>query len=370
MSGLLLKNVCKTYPGGHQVIRDFNLEVKDGEFLILAGPEGCGKSTLLRMIAGLEDISAGFLMIDGKDMTGVEPRDRNLAMLFRNSVLYPEMNVFENLAFALRLEKTPASEIDRRVSEMAELLALTGILQKLPQELTKEEKLQVLLGRTLIRRPGILLVDSSLAGFDAKTQEQLRRKFLEICKKWHMTVICAMDSREAAVLLDARMIVLNDGAVCQDGMAPALFEKPRNLLVAEYLNYPNLNLLPAMVVSDDKQVGLTVSGGRLFLPDEKGEKLVSKGWIGREVILGIRPSDLRDAEEKRGQINTFSAVFEEAEPFGNENRWLLRFLAEETEGTLLTDQEPHWETGAELTLEADMGRALIFDKETELNMEI
>ena len=189
MSGLVLRNINKTFPGDQQAIRDFNLEVKDREFLILVGPTACGKSTLLRMIGGLEEITSGSLIIDGTDMTDADPKERNVAMLFKNSVLYPGMSVEDNLTFSLRMTKMPAAEIAKRVDETVGILKIDGILEKMPEELSAADTYRVLLGRALMRRPGILLLDRTIAEADPDVQELMRKEFANINRELGITVI-------------------------------------------------------------------------------------------------------------------------------------------------------------------------------------
>ena len=195
MSGLVLRNINKTFPGDQQAIRDFNLEVKDREFLILVGPTACGKSTLLRMIGGLEEITSGSLIIDGTDMTDADPKERNVAMLFKNSVLYPGMSVEDNLTFSLRMTKLPAAEIAKRVDETVGILKIDGILEKMPEELSAADTYRVLLGRALMRRPGILLLDRTIAEADPDVQELMRKEFANINRELGITVIYATDNQ-------------------------------------------------------------------------------------------------------------------------------------------------------------------------------
>lgn len=229
--GISIKNVNKIYPGGQQSVKDFSLEIRDREFLILVGPAGCGKSALLRMIGGLDEISSGSLFIDGKDMTDADPKDRNIAMLFKNSVLYPGMTVEDNLSFALRMGKMAQEEIDRRIREISGYLKLSDILDKKPEELTGEETYRALLGRAMMRRPGILLLDSTIADLEESLQKVMRKEFKDIHKKMDMTVIYVTDNQETALALGTRMVVMNEGSICQDGTPEELAAHPANCFV-------------------------------------------------------------------------------------------------------------------------------------------
>ena len=217
MPGLELKNISKSYQNGRKVIRDFSLVVEGGEFVILAGPEGCGKTTLLRMIAGLEEITSGTLMIDGEDMTHAEPRERKLAMLFQNGVLYPGMSVEENLTFALSMQRLSQSEIDERLKETVSLLSLESILSSMPDQLTKAETYRALLGRALIRRPEILLLDRAMSGAEEEFAGGMLKEFRQIHEQTGITVIYATDREDTVRMPGTRLVVMNEGMICQEG---------------------------------------------------------------------------------------------------------------------------------------------------------
>lgn len=367
MSGLLLKNVSKIYPGGQQAVKDFNLEIRERDFLILAGPAGCGKSTLLRMIAGLEEISSGSLFIDGKDMTDADPKERNIAMLFKNSILYPDMNVLDNLSFALRMGKMIQGEIDRRVEETAGFLNLGGILKKMPEELTKEETYRVLLGRALMRRPGILLLDSTIADLEESLQAVLRQEFLDTYNRMNMTVIYVTDNQETARTLGTRMIVMKDGAISQEGTPKELAEHPANRFVAEAMGHPFMNFFTVSVFGKENRVGLEGKSGRLFLPEKQGMALARGAYFGREVILGIRADAIHLVTGKEAEGD---GVFE-AQFLGMESckkSQAVRFLLDDTEGLCLTDQVPSCSAGGSLKLSFDADKLYLFDRETEKNI--
>lgn len=374
MAGLILRNLNKIYPGGQQAIRDFDLEVKNREFLILAGPEGCGKSTLLRMIAGLEEINAGTLLIDGQDMTTAEPKDRNIAMLFKNSVLYPAMNVTENLTFALRMAKCPQAEIDKRVAETAESLELSGLLEKMPEELSMVDTYRVLLGRAIMRRPGILLLDSTIADLEQDVQVQMRREFSNINKKMGITVIYVTENQETAMALGSRMVVMHDGVISQVDTPRNLYEKPANRFVAGFVGRPSMNIFPAAVSEAKDQVCLTFEGGSVALPEEKGTVLREAGAVGKEVFLGIRPDGLRmiengkkAAEKKESKkkaeppvpTGTLTGDFAGMEEVGKNRYVRIRVGENEYLGTADQAEEGY------VTLALDASKVYVFDKTTE-----
>lgn len=361
MSGLLLKNVNKIYPGGQQAIRDFNLEISDHELLVLSGPDGCGKSTLLRMIAGLEEITSGSLFIDGVDVTNAEPRRRNVAMIFRNSVLYPNMTVAENLSFALRMAKVGQAEIDKRICETAGFLKIENILQKLPEELNALQTFQVLLGRALMRRPGLLLMDSTIADFDEELQEVLRQEFLNIHKKMDMTVIYVTENQKSAMTLGSRMVVMNDGEICQEDTPENLFRYPCSSFVAGVVGYPPMNFFVATVYKNGDRAGLAFKKEKVLLSEEKGTALIEGGYLNKEVLVGVRADALAVVEGRKkgveGTINVKSQGMDEIY-----SKKVLRFLMDETEGICLGDEIPE---GENVVLAVDMDRIQIFDRETE-----
>ena len=363
MSGLVLKNVNKIYPSGQQAVKDFNLEIENREFLILTGPTGCGKSTLLRMIAGLEEISSGSLFIGGKDMTDSEPRDRNIAMVFKNSILYPEMSVLDNLSFALRMGKMAQNEIDERVKEAAGFLNLDSILEQMPAELTKEETYRVLLGRALVRRPAILLLDSIIADLEEELQVVLRRELLETYRKMDMTVIYATDNQGTAGTLATRMIVMEDGMICQDDTYENLVKNPVNRFVAGVVGRVPMNFFPATVLRQENQVGLKLKSGQILLPGEAGKALIDGAYHGKEVVVGVRADGLHLEENVPGNSNGVLTVTFQG-MVGGKTETALKFLENETEGLCLVSQAPDCEAGGKIKLSVDAKGLYLFDRET------
>lgn len=364
MSGLILKNINKIYPGGRQAIRDFNLEMKDGGILVLSGPDGCGKSTLLRMIAGLEEITSGTLYINGENMTHAEPRERNVAMIFRNSVLYPHLTVLENLTFALRMNKMVQSEIDKRTEEITEILNLSKILAKMPDELNPIEVYQVLLGRALIRKPNLLLMDSTIADLDENVQEEIRRKFVMIQKKLNLMVIYVTENQKSAMTVGNRMIIMNDGEICQDDTPQNLFLHPATSYVAGVVGYPPMNFFIANVYEDNGRAGLSFKKGKVLLPEEKGKVLLEKGYLKKEVLVGVRADALSVlAGKKRGEEGTLTCKVQGTEILYS--RPMLRFSMDETQGVCLSEQMPAGGEGSTVILAVDAEKIQIFNRETD-----
>lgn len=364
MAGLLLKNINKIYPGGQQAIKDFNLEIKDHELLILSGPDGCGKSTLLRMIAGLEEITSGSLYIDGENVTTAEPRERSVAMIFRNSVLYPHMSVLENLTFSLRMAKVAQKEIDERVAETASILNLSGILDKLPEELNTYQTYQTLMGRALMRRPKVLLMDSTLADLDEEIQEVIRQQFLNIHKKMGMTVIYVTENQKSALALGSRMIVMSDGEICQDDTPENLLKHPKTGYVAGVVGYPPMNFFAANVYEESGKAGLAVKKSKILLPDEKGKELLERGYVKKEVLVGVRADALHvvSGKKKGGDGELTCKVLGMEQMY---SRPMLRFMMEEASGICMEDEMPAGGEGSSMVLSVDVDKIQIFDRETD-----
>ena len=359
MSGLTLKNINKTFPGDQQAIRDFNLEVKDREFLILVGPTACGKSTLLRMIGGLEEITSGSLIIDGTDMTDADPKERNVAMLFKNSVLYPGMSVEDNLTFSLRMTKMPAAEIARRVDETAGILKIDGILEKMPEELSAADTYRVLLGRALMRRPGILLLDRTIAEADPDVQELMRKEFANINRELGITVIYATDDQKTAMALGTRMIVMNEGEICQEDSAQNIYDHPESLFVAGFFGTPRMDLSIAKVLEENGNIILKFASGKIRLSGEKAELLKKLGYVGKEVFTGVRPEKIVPAEDGKGEITGDILGSEEIE-----DATYIRFCVGENE-FLAKASDGEKPSGKKMSFAVSGDDVYLFDKETE-----
>ncbi|RGE06980.1 ABC transporter ATP-binding protein [Clostridium sp. AM34-11AC] len=359
MSGLVLRNINKTFPGDQQAIRDFNLEVKDREFLILVGPTACGKSTLLRMIGGLEEITSGSLMIDGMDMTDADPKERNVAMLFKNSVLYPGMSVEDNLTFSLRMAKMPAAEIARRVDETVGILKIEGILEKMPEELSAADTYRVLLGRALMRRPGILLLDRTIAEADPDVQELMRKEFANINRELGITVIYATDNQKTAMALGTRTIVMNEGEICQEDSAQNIYDHPESLFVAGFFGTPRMDLSIARVLEENGNIVLEFASGKIRLSGEKAEQLKKLDYVGKEVFTGVRPEKIVPAKDGKGEITGEILGSEEIE-----DATYIRFRVGENE-FLAKASDGEKPSGKKMSFAISGDDVYLFDKETE-----
>ena len=295
MAGLSLKNVCKVYPNGFEAVKNFNLEIEDKEFIIFVGPSGCGKTTTLRMIAGLEEISSGELKIGDKVVNDVEPKDRDIAMVFQNYALYPHMTVYDNMAFGLKLRKVPKAEIDKMVKEAAKILDLTPLLDRKPKALSGGQRQRVAMGRAIVRNPKVFLMDEPLSNLDAKLRVQMRIEIAKLHQKLGTTIIYVTHDQTEAMTLGTRIVVMKDGVIQQVDSPQNLYDKPQNLFVAGFMGSPQMNFLDATVKVNGDVACLEVAGKSIELPAEKSKKVIAGGYDGKTVVMGIRPEDVADA---------------------------------------------------------------------------
>ncbi|MBX6768240.1 MAG: sn-glycerol-3-phosphate ABC transporter ATP-binding protein UgpC, partial [Actinomadura rubrobrunea] len=315
MAEITLKNIVKRYGDGYPAVNDVSLEIKDGEFMILVGPSGCGKSTLLRMIVGLEDITSGELRIGGKVVNKVAPRERNLAMVFQNYALYPHLTVFENIAFPLRLAKTPEDEVRRRVKETAELLELTDHLDRKPANLSGGQRQRVAMGRAIVREADAFLFDEPLSNLDAKLRGQMRTEISRLQRRLGVTTVYVTHDQTEAMTLGDRVAVLRKGVLQQVGSPRELYEQPTNLFVAGFIGSPSMNFLPATV---DGTV-LDTPLGRFDMRDRRKAEAVGDRTV---VLVGIRPEHFEDAslvgDDRRERGAVVKARVDVTEWLGNE----------------------------------------------------
>ena len=296
MASLSLKHIYKIYPNGFEAVKDFNLEVEDREFIIFVGPSGCGKSTTLRMIAGLEDISDGEFMIDGKIMNDVEPKDRDIAMVFQNYALYPHMSVQDNMAFGLKLRKVPKHEIQKKVKDAAHVLDLEELLERKPAALSGGQRQRVAMGRAIVREPKVFLMDEPLSNLDAKLRVQMRAEIASLHQRLGATIIYVTHDQTEAMTLGTRIVVMKDGIIQQVASPRELYNNPTNLFVAGFIGSPQMNFVNADCVAEGEDVYLEFDRFRIKLPARKAKVLLEKGYAGKRVVMGIRPEDIYDSE--------------------------------------------------------------------------
>ena len=364
MSSISLKNITKIYPNGFQAVKDFNLDIEDKEFIIFVGPSGCGKSTTLRMIAGLEEISGGELIIDGKLMNDVEPKDRDIAMVFQNYALYPHMTVYDNMAFGLKLRKVPKDEIDKMVKEAAKILDLTQLLDRKPKALSGGQRQRVAMGRAIVRNPKVFLMDEPLSNLDAKLRVQMRIEIAKLHQRLGTTIIYVTHDQTEAMTLGTRIVVMKDGVIQQVDTPQNLYEKPQNLFVAGFMGSPQMNFLDAVVRINGTAVTLEVAGQSIPLPPAKAKKLIDGGYNGKTVVMGIRPEDVYDSEMFIETAKcVFSSTIKVYELLGAEV--FLYFDLGEFPMTARVDPRSNARPGDTVRFAFDVEKIHVFDKETE-----
>ena len=292
MASLSLKNIYKKYPGGVVAVSDFNLEIKDKEFIIMVGPSGCGKSTTLRMIAGLEEISDGELWIGDRLVNEVAPKDRDIAMVFQNYALYPHMTVYDNMAFSLKLRHTPKAEIDKKVKEAAEILDITQYLGRKPKALSGGQRQRVAIGRAIVRDPQVMLMDEPLSNLDAKLRNQMRAEIIRLRERINTTFIYVTHDQVEAMTLGDRIVIMKDGFIQQIGTPQEVFNHPYNLFVAGFIGSPQMNFFDASLVKVDGKYAVKLGEHVVALSEDKQAKLAANEVAEQEVTLGLRPEHL------------------------------------------------------------------------------
>lgn len=296
MASISFKDIKKIYPNGITAVRNFNLEIEDKEFIIFVGPSGCGKSTALRMVAGLEEVSSGAMFIDDKFVNELEPIERDVAMIFQNYALYPHMSVYDNLAYGLRMKKLSNREIEERVLKVADILDISDLLQWKPDVLSGGQRQRVAMGRALVRRPKVLLMDEPLSNLDAMLRQQMRAEIARIHRELQTTVIYVTHDQVDAMSLGNRIVVMKDGHIQQVDTPLNLYIKPKNKFVAGFIGTPSMNFVEAEVVNMDEGIGLVISEYRMLLPKNKGKVLEDSGYLNKNITIGIRPEDLHDQQ--------------------------------------------------------------------------
>ena len=295
MAEVVLDKVSKIYPNGFQAVTDLDLQINDGEFLVLVGPSGCGKSTALRMIAGLEDISGGELKIGDRVVNEVGPKDRDIAMVFQNYALYPHMSVYDNISFALKLAKTPKDEIDRRVREASAILELDDQLDRKPGQLSGGQRQRVAMGRAIVRQPSAFLMDEPLSNLDAKLRVQMRAEIAKLQRDLGVTTFYVTHDQVEAMTMGDRVAVIKDGFLQQVDSPQNLYDYPENVFVAAFIGSPSMNLYEGTLAEHS----ITIGSHTLSLDDSVFESHSAlRGYTGRQVIVGIRPEDMEDAAVK------------------------------------------------------------------------
>ena len=375
MSEIALRNVCKQFDSEHYGVKDFNLDIHDKEFVIFVGPSGCGKSTTLRIIAGLEEITDGELWIDGEFSNYLEPKERGMSMVFQNYALYPNMTVYGNMAYALKIRKLPKDEIDRKVHEVAKILEIEQLLDRKPAALSGGQKQRVAIGSAIIRKPKAFLMDEPLSNLDAKLRAQMRVELVKLHKRLDTTIIYVTHDQTEAMTLGTKIVVMKDGLIQQVGAPQSIYDNPVNLFVAGFLGSPSMNFFRCTVKAEENnRTALLLDDAKtvkkVYLDGTRGKQIADR-YNGRHVILGIRPEDIYElAEAKKLGIENESVDVDEPvvnrEMLGAE---VILYFDEQGK-TLAVRLSPENQTqvGEKVSLYFDMEKAHVFDPETEDNI--
>ncbi len=372
MASVKLTNVKKVYDNNVVAVHDFNLDIKDKEFVVFVGPSGCGKSTTLRMVAGLEEISDGTVEIDGEVVNDLQPKDRNIAMVFQNYALYPHMTVYDNIAFSLRLKKVPEDVIYAKVTNAAEILGITQYLMRKPRALSGGQRQRVAIGRAMVRDSKVFLMDEPLSNLDAKLRNQMRAEIILLRQKLDTTFIYVTHDQTEAMTLGDRIVIMKDGYIMQVGSPMEVFEHPYNLFVAEFIGAPKMNVLKTNLIKEGDRYFVTPCGAKLEVTGEKAKLLAEKGVNSREILLGARPEHIVLADGPAD--NAIACKLEVNEMMGSElhlhvfsedgARWIVRVPTID----LSQEQRQNLANGATLYITFE-GKAMhFFDPETEKNL--
>ena len=375
MSEIALRNVCKQFDSEHYGVKDFNLDIHDKEFVIFVGPSGCGKSTTLRIIAGLEEITDGELWIDGELSNYLEPKERGMSMVFQNYALYPNMTVYRNMAYALKIRKLPKDEIDRKVHEVAKILEIEQLLDRRPAALSGGQKQRVAIGSAIIRKPKAFLMDEPLSNLDAKLRAQMRVELVKLHKQLDTTIIYVTHDQTEAMTLGTKIVVMKDGLIQQVGAPQSIYDNPVNLFVAGFLGSPSMNFFQCTVKAEENnRTALLLDDAKtvkkVYLDGTRGKQIADR-YNGRHVILGIRPEDIYELDEAK-KLGIENDSVDVDEPVVNREMLGAEVILyfDEQGKTLAVRLSPENQTqvGEKVSLYFDMEKAHVFDPETEENI--
>ncbi len=363
MAGVSLRRIVKRF-GDNEVVHEIDLEIEHNEFIVLVGPSGCGKSTILRMIAGLEDITAGEIAIDNRVINEFAPKDRDIAMVFQDYALYPHLNVFRNMSFGLEMKKLPAAEIKKRVHDAANILSISELLDRKPKHLSGGQRQRVAMGRAIVRDPNVFLFDEPLSNLDAKLRTQMRTEIKKLHRTVATTIIYVTHDQVEAMTLADRIVVLRNGAIEQVGKPEEVYNQPRTIFVAGFIGAPTMNFIPSHLVRKDHRLVLELEDGILLsVPDDRTDDYMP--YCDHDVIFGLRPNffSLTEGPSADQSNNCISSEINVLEPLGSDT--LFFFNLGHTEVVASLPPLPDFKAGDRLPLKIDMHKMHLFDPSTE-----
>jgi multiple sugar transport system ATP-binding protein len=365
MANVVYENVTKRF-GNVVAVNDLNIDIPDKEFLVFVGPSGCGKTTSLRLLAGLEELTEGNIYIGDRLVNDVAPKDRDIAMVFQSYALYPHMSVYDNMAFGLRLRKTPKAEIDRRVKEAANELGIGELLDRKPKQLSGGQRQRVAVGRAIVRDPAVFLMDEPLSNLDAKLRVDARAMLSRLHQRLETTFIYVTHDQVEAMTMGSRIAVLRDGILQQCDAPQVLYDTPANIFVAGFIGSPSMNFFDATLVGDANEMYVQTETFKVRVPDDKAKVYAEKGEAGNQVVFGLRPNDIYDPEYQAPGIfaQSIKCKVDVTEMMGNEI--FLYLLAGEKEFRARVDPRSSARVGQELDVTIDMSRMQVFDRQTEM----
>lgn len=362
MAQVTLHDLVKRFSEDVIAVNNINLDIVDKEFIVLVGPSGCGKTTTLRMIAGLEDVTGGEVFIGERLVNDVPPKDRNIAMVFQNYALYPHMTVYKNMAFSLKLRKTPKAEIDRRVAAAADILGIGELLSRKPRQLSGGQRQRVAVGRAIVRQPEVFLFDEPLSNLDAKLRVNMRAELIKLHERLNATMVYVTHDQVEAMTMGDRIVVMNNGFIQQVGPPMEVYNQPVNQFVAGFIGSPPMNFLNGRLVHEDGMLQVELKGLRLPIPEDKAKQV--EAHVNKEVVFGIRPEDILSSGEANGQhLAPLKANIEVLEPLGAEI--VVSLTANDYNFTARMEPQLHAKMHDEIPIYFDMSRAHFFDRQTE-----
>ena len=361
-----LKHLYKDYEDGKHAVTDFDLTIEDEEFIVLVGPSGCGKSTTLRMIAGLEDITSGEIVIDGRVENNLHPKDRNIAMVFQNYALYPHMSVYDNLGFGLKMKKMQKEDIDLKVREAARILDIEELLERKPKELSGGQRQRVALGRAIVREAKVFLMDEPLSNLDAKLRFQTRAEITKLHKRLKATTIYVTHDQTEAMTMASKIVVMKDGLIQQVGTPREIYLRPANVFVGKFIGSPAMNFIDVVYNGEYLEIGML----KFNLPREMIQRLNERGYKNKQLIMGVRPESIQILDNVVNADNELSFVIEVemAELMGAET--LVYFNLNEQQMILKVNDMGFYPSGKKLSINIAMSDLHLFDAETELRIKL